>query len=128
MTLQESTIQVSGMTCSACATRLEKGVGRMTVVVDATVNFALEQLHVTFDRIETSLEQIKAKIDKVGYGIVEQKAAFDVSGMTCSACATRIEKGVSRMPGVLDANVNFALEHIIVTYNEKDVQPQAMMD
>ena len=128
MTLQESTIQVSGMTCSACATRIEKGVGRMTGVDEATVNFALEQLHVTFDRKETSLEQIKAKIEKVGYGIVEQKAAFDVSGMTCSACATRIEKGVSRMPGVLDANVNFALEHIIVTYNEKDVQPQAMMD
>lgn len=128
MALQESTIQVSGMTCSACATRIEKGVGRMTGVDEATVNFALEQLHVTFDRKETSLEEIKAKIEKVGYGIVEQKAAFDVSGMTCSACATRIEKGVSRMPGVLDANVNFALEHITVTYNEKDVQPQAMMD
>src|SRR5699024_8583383 len=92
------------------------------------VNFALEQLHVIYDAKETNLEEIKEKVEKLGYGIREQKVDFDVSGMTCSACAARIEKGVGRMPGVLGANMNFALEHITVTYNEKDVQPQAMMD
>src|SRR5699024_5791304 len=47
--------------------------------------------------------------------------------MTCSACATRIEKGVSRMAGVSIANVNFALETISVVYNEKEVEPNEMM-
>src|SRR5699024_2426501 len=128
MALQESTLQVTGMTCSACANRVEKGIGRMNGVDEANVNFALEQLHVIYDTKETNLEEMKEKVEKLGYSIDEQKVDFDVSGMTCSACAARIEKGVGRMPGVLSANMNFALEHITVTYNEKDVQPQAMMD
>ncbi|RKX36490.1 MAG: hypothetical protein DRP64_18580, partial [Verrucomicrobia bacterium] len=35
--------------------------------------------------------------------------------MTCSACATRIEKVLRKMPGVLEANVNVALERADVT-------------
>ena len=31
---------------------------------------------------------------------------FQITGMTCAACATRIEKGLKRMDGVQDANVN----------------------
>ena len=36
---------------------------------------------------------------------------FDVGGMTCSACSTRIEKMLNRLPGVLDASVNLAMEN-----------------
>jgi len=35
---------------------------------------------------------------------------FDVGGMTCSACSTRIEKLLNRVPGVIDATVNLAME------------------
>lgn len=41
----------------------------------------------------------------------EQKEAnLQISGMTCAACANRIEKGLKKVEGVQDANVNFALE------------------
>ena len=36
--------------------------------------------------------------------------SFDVGGMTCSACSTRIEKLLNRLPGVVEANVNLAME------------------
>jgi len=36
--------------------------------------------------------------------------SFDVGGMTCSACSTRIEKLLNRLPGVRDATVNLAME------------------
>src|SRR5699024_11785049 len=49
-------------------------------------------------------------------------------GMTCSACANRVEKGVNRMPGVSAANVNLALETMSVTYNDKAVQPPDMAE
>src|SRR5699024_11920164 len=60
--------------------------------------------------------------------VVEEQAEFDVTGMTCSACANRVEKGVNRMPGVSAANVNLALETMSVTYNDKAVQPQDMAE
>jgi Cu+-exporting ATPase len=35
---------------------------------------------------------------------------LDITGMTCAACATRVERALSRTPGVLRATVNLALE------------------
>lgn len=128
MAKNESTLQVSGMTCSACANRVEKGVSKMEGVDQANVNLALEQLTVQYDKNELSEADFKEKIEKLGYGVVEEQAEFDVTGMTCSACANRVEKGVSRMPGVSEANVNLALETMSVTYNDKAVQPQDMAE
>lgn len=44
---------------------------------------------------------------------------FKIGGMTCSACANRIEKVVSKMDGVKEANVNFATETLTVNYDDK---------
>ena len=40
-----------------------------------------------------------------------------LEGMTCASCAIRIEKGLKRVPGVLDASVNLATERGTVTYD-----------
>ncbi|MGR5941935.1 cation transporter [Bacillus pacificus] len=48
----------------------------------------------------------------------EQKEAnLQISGMTCAACANRIEKGLKKVEGVHDANVNFALEKTKIMYD-----------
>src|SRR5699024_6124927 len=127
MATEESTLQISGMTCTACANRVEKGITKLPGVDHANVNFALEQLTVQYDPNETNVADFKKEIEKTGYGVVEQKAEFDISGMTCAACATKVEKGISKMSGVSNASVNFALETIVVDYNEKEVQPNDMM-
>src|SRR5699024_10883820 len=127
MATEESTLQISGMTCTACASRVEKGISKMEGVDKANVNFALEQLSVQYDPETTNVSEFKEEIEKIGYGVIEQKTEFDISGMTCAACATKIEKGINKMEGVSNANVNFALETISVTYNEKEVQPSDMV-
>ena len=45
---------------------------------------------------------------------IEQELEFDVEGMTCAACARRVERALAEQPGVLDAGVNFALERAAV--------------
>jgi P-type Cu+ transporter len=45
------------------------------------------------------------------------RAVFAVEGMTCASCAMRIEKGLSKVPGVRDANVNLATEQAAVMYD-----------
>ena len=127
MATKESTLQISGMTCTACAARVEKGISKMEGVDKANVNFALEQLTVAYDAEETNVNEFKKEIEKIGYGVIEEKAEFDISGMTCAACATKIEKAINKMAGVSRANVNFALETISVSYNDKEVQPSEMV-
>ncbi|WP_311292456.1 heavy metal-associated domain-containing protein [Paenibacillus glycanilyticus] len=50
-----------------------------------------------------------------------KQTTLQISGMTCAACANRIEKGLSKMEGITDANVNFALEKASVIYNPDKV-------
>ncbi|MEC1731904.1 copper-exporting P-type ATPase CopA [Bacillus mojavensis] len=117
---KEIAMQVSGMTCAACAARIEKGLKRMPGVTDANVNLATETSNVTYDPAETGTEEIQEKIEKLGYHVVTEKAEFDIEGMTCAACANRIEKRLNKLEGVTNAQVNFALETGTVEYNPKE--------
>src|SRR5712692_2546602 len=47
----------------------------------------------------------------------ESHTILDLEGMTCASCAMRIEKGLKKVPGVKDANVNLATEQATVTYD-----------
>jgi Cu+-exporting ATPase len=47
----------------------------------------------------------------------EEKISFSVTGMTCAACARRVEKALSKTEGVLVASVNLATEKAAVEYD-----------
>lgn len=47
-----------------------------------------------------------------------KKAQFDVTGMTCSACSARIEKGVSKLEGIKEISVNLLKNNMTVTFDE----------
>ncbi|MGN7471020.1 heavy metal translocating P-type ATPase [Brevibacillus sp. SAFN-007a] len=117
----EATIPIAGMTCAACALRIEKGLQKLDGVETATVNLALETSTVVFDPAKTSLDDIRSKIEALGYGVVADRLELNITGMTCAACSTRIEKGLSRMPGVLKANVNLATETATIEYDSAQV-------
>ncbi|GAA1376236.1 heavy metal translocating P-type ATPase [Peribacillus frigoritolerans] len=119
--VKEANIQITGMTCVACATRIEKGLNKMGGVEQATVNLALEKSSIKYDPSKLSEEDFEKKIEALGYGVVKQKAEFDITGMTCAACATRIEKGLNKMEGIATANVNLALEKATLEFNPSEV-------
>lgn len=48
---------------------------------------------------------------------MEQKESFKIAGMSCAACSARIEKSLSKLDGVIEANVNFAVEKASVKYD-----------
>ena len=56
-----------------------------------------------------------------------KQAQFQITGMTCAACANRIEKGLSRLPGVASANVNLAMETARVEYSPATVTVEDMI-
>jgi len=125
---QQATVQITGMTCSACAARIEKGLSRMEGVSRANVNLALEQATVGFDPSVSGLPQIEDKIRALGYDTVKETADFDISGMTCAACSARIEKVLSRTPGIAAVNVNLALETAHVEYAPGNISPREIME
>ncbi|HDR7436906.1 TPA: copper-translocating P-type ATPase [Bacillus anthracis] len=123
---KEANLQISGMTCAACANRIEKGLKKVEGVHDANVNFALEKTKIMYDPQKTNPQQFKEKVESLGYGIVSDKAEFTVSGMTCAACANRVEKRLNKLEGVNEATVNFALETATVDFNPDEVNVNEM--
>src|SRR5438094_2388860 len=55
------------------------------------------------------------------------RATFALEGMTCASCAMRIEKGLKKVPGVKDANVNLATELATVTYDSAQTGLEQMV-
>lgn len=127
MSNTEKTLKINGMTCSACANRIEKGLSRIEGVEKANVNFALESSTIFYDPDKTNVNEFKERVEKLGFSVVLEDINFDISGMTCASCASRIEKRISEMDGVSTANVNFALETIAVEYDDNQVDATDMI-
>jgi Cu+-exporting ATPase len=136
-------LALEGMTCASCAMRIEKGLKKVPGVKDASVNFATEQATVTYDSAQTGMEQMVQKVDAVGYKAIplvmpapklapveseaESHVTLDLEGMTCASCAMRIEKGLKKVPGVKDANVNLATEQAAVVYDPAQTNLEQMV-
>jgi Cu+-exporting ATPase len=114
------------MTCAACAQRVEKTVRKLSGVNQATVNLASENLFVEYDDSAIQLSAIKSAVTKIGYEAVEKSAGRSVTipigGMTCAACARRVEKALDKLSGVESAVVNFATEKATIVYDPRNVR------
>ena len=67
------TLKVTGMTCAACSSRVEKTVGNMDGIESCVVNLTTERITVDFDPAKTGLDSIKNTVEKLGYGWAEIK-------------------------------------------------------
>lgn len=126
--LEHAELPVQGMTCGACAVRLEKALTRATGIGQASVNFALERAAIDFEPSETNITTISDVIDKAGFSVSRNQYAIPVSGMTCSACAGRVEKALNKVPGVVAATVNIALERADITTIDGGVGLEQLAD
>ncbi|MDR1833829.1 MAG: heavy metal translocating P-type ATPase [Propionibacteriaceae bacterium] len=73
MAAGQATIPIGGMTCAACAKRIEKFVARVDGVAQVAVNLATEKAFVAYDPEVVALDAIKAAIVKAGYQALEVK-------------------------------------------------------
>ena len=106
-------LQVIGMTCAGCARRVEKALRAVPYVNGVTVNLATEQAFVNADDSVTSKSLVLA-VRNAGYEVSVVETALQVTGMTCASCASRVEKALAKVQGVLSAFVNLATERVTV--------------
>jgi P-type Cu+ transporter len=123
MTETQKEYSITGMTCAACANRIEKGLQKMEGVTSATVNYANEKAQIRYDEKTIQSKQLEDKVRSLGYDILNEEVDLRIQGMTCAACSTRIEKGLIRLSGVNQATINLALETGKVSYNPNQTTP-----
>jgi Cu+-exporting ATPase len=118
-------LPIEGMTCAACAARIERVLNRMPDV-EAAVNFAAERASVGLAGGTTPSQVIEA-IRDAGFSVPSQRVELVLGGMTCAACAARIEKVLNRLAGV-QATVNFASETASVQFTPGLADVQSAID
>ena len=121
--MNKKAFKIEGMTCSACSNRVERFVKKLDGVINANVNFATETLNVEFDESKLNDEIIENTVVKAGYSVKKnlKTYTFKVEGMTCSACASRVERVTKKLSGVQSAVVNLATEKLTININEDEV-------
>lgn len=117
---KQKTLEITGMTCAACANAVERSVAKVPGVVSPSVNFATEKLTVSYGK-NTDFQQIIRAVEDAGYGVRKKvsikKVIIPIRGMTCASCISFIEKAVSALKGVSKVAVNLATEKAAIDYD-----------
>ena len=121
-------LKISGMSCASCVRAIESSLMKLSSIKSVKVALLAEKGEIVFDALNIEPEEIIASIKTIGYdcsilslskqGNSSKELMFTVSGMSCANCASKIERTVSKLPGVISASVSCTLNKACVAINE----------
>jgi Cu+-exporting ATPase len=111
-------LPITGMTCAACARRIERKLGGTPGVSRAGVNFATSRATVEYDPKETGVSQLIEAVREVGYGTAgTARADFIVDDSARpSGSSQQLEKHLQRQSGIVNASFNLGTMQVRVEY------------
>ncbi len=124
--MKQLQLGIEGMTCASCSARVERALGKLPGVNEASVNLATERASVRYDENVLDPKAIADAVSEVGYTPVVDEFEIGVEGMTCASCTARVERALNKLPGVIDASVNLASERATVRYLPASVGPDEL--
>ena len=101
-------LPIAGMTCASCAGRVERALSKVAGASAVSVNLATEQARVQAPA--DSLPALLSAIEQAGYSVPTHSLELEIGGMTCASCAGRVERALTKVPGVQNVSVNLASE------------------
>ncbi len=119
----KDTFRIEGMSCAACAQRIEKTLGKIPGVKQANVNLATEKATVEYDEPTVTAPQLEEAVTRLGYGFKKEnplqgnRLELKITGMSCAACSAKIERKLGKADGIINAAVNLATERATVDYD-----------
>ncbi len=109
-------LQVGGMTCAACSSRVERGLKKIAGVDEVHVNLATGKAMITFNPDDADELTFIDAIKNMGYEVKSEKVILPIGGMNCAACSSRVERTLNKLAGVMQAHVNLATEKATIEY------------
>jgi len=123
---KKTTLDITGMTCAACSNRIEKKLNKLDDV-NAQVNLTTEKATVEYNPDQHDVQEFINTVQHLGYGVAVETVELDITGMTCAACSSRIEKVLNKMDGVQKATVNLTTEQAKVDYYPEETDANQLI-
>ena len=108
-------VDVLGMTCAACSARIEKVLSKKDGIESVNVNLLANRANVKYDDEKIKPLNIIEAIEKTGFEVPEVSKTLRISGMTCAACSSRLDKVLNKLD-TADASVNLSNNKAVVRY------------
>jgi Cu+-exporting ATPase len=102
------TIPITGMSCAACASRIQRKLERAEGVRDAAVNFGSERATVVYDPAVTSVPALVGVVRAAGYDARVEEAVLVIEGLEMAVTGEALARELRRVPGVVEAEVSVA--------------------
>ena len=128
MSTRTTNLDIRGMSCATCASTVEDTVADLGGVTSVDVNFATDEATLEYDPGVVRLGEIYDAIEDAGYDPERTRATVGIAGMTCATCAETNAKTIEGVPGVLEADVNFATDEATVEFNPYDTSLSEIYD
>jgi P-type Cu+ transporter len=113
---KQLTLPITGMTCANCVATVERNLKKLDGVQSASVNLSSERATVDFEPAKLALTDVIARVKRAGYGVATGEADLVIKRLSDDNDARRLEKALSKMDGVLEAQVTYATEKARVKY------------
>src|SRR5512146_1918106 len=107
---KQVTLPITGMTCANCVATVERNLKKEKGVQGANVNLSSERATVEFDPALTGLDALIGRVQRAGYGVATGEAELLIRRLSDDNDATRLEKVLAALEGVLDAKVTLATD------------------
>ncbi|MFT3847374.1 MAG: heavy metal translocating P-type ATPase [Propionivibrio sp.] len=106
-------LQIKGMSCASCVSRVERLLTSVPGVQRASVNLATEETTVAVGD-DVSATTLRDAVQRGGYQVATHRVDLRIEGMSCASCVSRVEKALLKVPGVLNASINLAIKNAAV--------------
>lgn len=122
-------LNIQGMDCPDCASRLENALAGGDGVSDVRVDFLSQKMRVEYDPQRTSEKKIGSKLIGMGYKIISEShasALFRVEGMCCGDESQMVEKALRKIPGVKEVSFRLVSQEVRVEFDPGMTDPRRL--
>src|SRR5512138_684328 len=102
---KQLTLPITGMTCANCVATIERNLKKLVGVETAVVNLSSERATVEYNPLQLGLTDLIAGVQRAGYGVATGQADLIIQRLGGAAEVARLEKALTRLEGVLNAEV-----------------------
>lgn len=127
---------IQDLDCPDCAQKLEQSISKIPGVTWVSLNYTTSKIWFEYEPEVVTREHILATISKAGYQCSEPEvstvatdkthSSFALEGLDCPDCASKLQKRISKLDGVHEAQINFAsssmaVKHEVGAINRADI-------
>ncbi|MHA1229365.1 MAG: heavy metal translocating P-type ATPase [Candidatus Helarchaeota archaeon] len=116
-------VNIKGMTCASCVSKIESGLKNLEGVDNAVVNLGLENAYIEFDPKKLGYKDIIQTINKIGYKASLSKSRFQLEQDLNENQLNKLENIVKEIEGIDEVIFNIDKKDIIISYNSEIINP-----